>query len=139
LGAFAATAVGVGIYYIANSSSKPSTPPSPSNWKGWKRSGKQWWNPKPNGVLAKVLVGTKALEEVFEKWGQRGVDAFTKAVQKGFVSAQNSSGIKRIIHAVYDFEIKVTNKEYGDWRIYGYINKAGEYIFDLFGKGLGHK
>ncbi|MFV0342783.1 MAG: DNRLRE domain-containing protein [Anaerocolumna sp.] len=112
-----------------------SKEPSPSDWTSWKKSGNKWWNPKPNGIIPKVYVSTEALAKIYKKWGQKGVDAFTKAVQKGFVSARNQSGIKWLKN-VYDFEIKVTNKEYGDWRIMGHINKMGEYVFDVFRTGF---
>ncbi len=36
----------------------------------------------------------------------------------------------------YTHEIKVLNNEYGDYRIFGYIDGAGEFIFDQFRKGL---
>ena len=116
---------------ISNTKSNNTPPPDPSNWKNWKKNGGPRWNP-----FGKIFVATKALQEVYDKWGQKGVDAFCKAAQKGFVGPRGANGIKTIADKFYDFEIKVTNSEYGDWRIYGYINKAGEYIFDKFGKGM---
>lgn len=36
----------------------------------------------------------------------------------------------------YTHEIKIISKQYGDYRIFGYKTKSGEWIFDLFREGL---
>jgi RHS repeat-associated protein len=97
------------------------------------------------GSTARFSIGEKALKEVSKKWGQKGLDAFYKSANKGIVNSQGQNGITVLKGNVekngvqYTHEIKVLNKEYGDHRILGYINDAGEYVFDWFRKGLGHK
>ncbi|WP_420539642.1 contractile injection system protein, VgrG/Pvc8 family [Paenibacillus polymyxa] len=100
------------------------------------------WAPTSNPANSKASIGEKALKDVSKKWGQKGVDAFNKAANKGIVRAQKENGIKilkgkgiKIGSKTYTHEIKVTNTEYGDYRIYGYKGEDGELIFDLFGKG----
>lgn len=83
------------------------------------------------------------MNEVGSRFGQKGRTAFGDALAKGLVRSQNEAGIKllkpgtRIGGKSYQYELKVFG-EYSDWRIYGNINDKGQYIFDLFGKGL-HK
>ena len=88
-------------------------------------------------------IGDKALKEIQKKWGKKGVEVFRKAADKGIVGATGQNGIKvlkgggiKIGGKNYTHEIKVLNKEYGDYRIFGYIDDAGEFIFDQFRKGL---
>ncbi|WP_274483526.1 contractile injection system protein, VgrG/Pvc8 family [Paenibacillus polymyxa] len=100
------------------------------------------WASTSNPANSKASIGEKALKDVSKKWGQKGVDAFNKAANKGIVRAKKENGIKilkgkgiKIGSKTYTHEIKVTNTEYGDYRIYGYKGENGEMIFDLFGKG----
>ncbi|MHB9941512.1 hypothetical protein CF065_07755 [Clostridium sporogenes] len=88
-------------------------------------------------------IGNKALKQINKKWGKKGVEAFEKAANKGIVGAKGQNGIKvlkgggiKIGGKTYTHEIKVLNKEYGDYRIFGYIDEAGKFIFDQFSKGL---
>lgn len=41
-----------------------------------------------------------------------------------------------MVKNVCNFEIKVTNKNYGEWRIMVHIYKMGEYVFDVFHTGF---
>lgn len=82
--------------------------------------------------------------EVRNRFGKEGVDAFIKAMQKGVVGPKGEQGIKRLAgkgitigNRTYQYEIKVKSKVYGDWRIYGnYDEKLGKYLFDYFDKGF---
>lgn len=64
-------------------------------------------------------------------------------MQKGIVGPDGMNGIKRLSgngvkfgSKTYQYEIKVMDKRYGDWRIYGnYDKKSGHYVFDYFDKG----
>ena len=56
-------------------------------------------------------------------------------MNKGMVGSEGQSGIKKL-KGKYTYEIKVKNKEYGDYRIYGYQDGDGTIIFDYFDKGL---
>lgn len=69
------------------------------------------------------------------------MELFKKAANKGLVGATSQSGIKKItpnskIGKQYTHEIKIINKQYGDYRIFGYKTKSGEWVFDLFREGL---
>lgn len=81
-----------------------------------------------------------AIKDVKKRWGQKGVDAFEKAMNKGMARESGPNGIKRLkgnpYKGKYTHEIKVKNKEYGDYRIYGYKDSDGNMIFDYFDKGL---
>jgi len=88
-------------------------------------------------------IGDKVLKQIKKKWGEKGVEAFKKAADKGIVGAKNQNGIKvlkgggiKIGGQNYTHEIKVLNKEYGDYRIFGYLDDAGKFVFDQFKKGL---
>ncbi|WDQ32656.1 RHS repeat-associated core domain-containing protein [Paenibacillus marchantiae] len=88
-------------------------------------------------------ISSKAFKQIFKKWGKQGVDAFVKAANKGLVGSQGQNGIKllkgdglSIGGKTYTHEIKVLNKDYGDYRIFGYLDEAGKFIFDQFKKGL---
>ncbi|AAK81299.1 MULTISPECIES: hypothetical protein [Clostridium] len=85
----------------------------------------------------------KAIKDIKKKWGQKGIEAFEKAKNKGIVGAEGQNGIKKLKgpgmkkgDKIYTYEIKVKNKEYGDYRILGYKNSNGEIIFDYFRKGM---
>ena len=86
------------------------------------------------------IISEKALKNIKKKWGQKGIDAFKKAMNKGMVGSEGQSGIKKLkgnpLKGKYTYEIKVKNKEYGDYRIYGYQDGDGTIIFDYFDKGL---
>ena len=85
-------------------------------------------------------ISEKAIKSIKKKWGQKGVDAFEKAMNKGIVGAEGQNGIKPLkgkpYKGKYTHEIKVKNKEYGDFRIYGYKDSSGKMIFECFDKGL---
>lgn len=85
-------------------------------------------------------ISEKAIKDVKKKWGQKGADAFEKAMNKGIVGPDGQSGIKPLkgkpYKGKYTHEIKVKNKEYGDYRIYGYKDSDGKMIFECFDKGL---
>ena len=75
--------------------------------------------------------------------GPKTMDAFVKAANKGIVRSINASGITilkgngiKIGNQIYTHEIKVLNNEYADFRIYGYIDKEGNYVFDRFTAAL---
>ncbi|REK67794.1 MAG: hypothetical protein DF221_00880 [Brevibacillus sp.] len=100
------------------------------------------------GALTIKEVGTGFIKhsvynEVRNRFGKEGVDVFIKAMQKGLVGPEGQSGIKRLSgkgviigNRTYQYEIKVKDKVYGDWRIYGnYDKKLGKFVFDYFGKG----
>ena len=82
------------------------------------------------------VISEKASKNIKKKWGQKGIEAFKKAKNKGMVGPQGQSGIKPLkgnpLKGKYTHEIKVKNKEYGDYRIYGYQDDDGTMIFDYF-------
>jgi hypothetical protein len=92
-----------------------------------------------------MFITYKALKEVFSNWRQDGVNAFLTAGQKGFVGPVAEAGIKWLSKAekiggiTYTAQIKVTSGPWKDYRILGYTNKAGQWVFDFFTRGLGHK
>ncbi len=92
------------------------------------------------GLVKSSEISEKAINTVKKKWGQKGVDAFEKAMNKGIVGPEGQSGIKLLkgkpYKGKYTHEIKVKNKEYGDYRIYGYQDSDGKLVFDYFDKGL---
>ncbi|MGG3871202.1 hypothetical protein [Brevibacillus laterosporus] len=81
--------------------------------------------------------------EVRNRFGKEGIGVFLKAMQKGIVGPESMSGIKRLSgngvkfgKKTYQYQIKVLDKRYGDWRVYGnYDKKSGHIIFDYFDKG----
>ena len=74
--------------------------------------------------------------------GENGADQFVEAMKKGFVSPQGKSGIKmlsgngvKIGGMWYQYEVKVLNQAYSNYRLYGnYSNEFGRIIFTLFDK-----
>lgn len=80
-----------------------------------------------------------AVKQINKKWGDKGVKAFEKSMNKGFVGEKGANGIKTLkgnpYKGKYKFEIKVKNKEYANYRVYGYEDN-GKIVFDLFGKAL---
>lgn len=83
----------------------------------------------------------KALKQIMKKWGKKGVEVFEKAANKGSVGPKGESGIKKINPIskngkTYTHEIKVSTKEQGDYRVFGYKDEKGNLIFDYFDKGL---
>ncbi|MDQ0062454.1 RHS repeat domain-containing protein [Paenibacillus harenae] len=93
------------------------------------------------------VITKEAIDAVMKQWGktngQKAVQAFSKSVAKGFVSKEGTNGVKDISSAglqkkgiKYTVEIKVKNKEFSDYRIYGYQKKDGTYVFDWFSKAL---
>jgi len=91
----------------------------------------------------KAAIKHGAYNEVRNRFGKEGVEVFIKAMSKGIVGKEGMSGIKRLSgsgvkigNKTYQYEIKVLDKRYGDWRIFGnYDEKSGQFIFDYFGKG----
>lgn len=64
------------------------------------------------------------------------LELFKKAANKGLVGATNENGVKKLNGAfkkVYTHEIKVKGK-YGAYRIFGYKDSNGRWIFDFFDK-----
>ncbi|WP_069681206.1 hypothetical protein [Clostridium taeniosporum] len=87
-------------------------------------------------------ISEKTIKELRKKWGQKGIDAFEKAKNKGIVGAEGQNGIKKLKGPgikkgtkIYNYEIKVKNKEYGDYRILGYED-AEKIVFDYFRRGM---
>ncbi|MNN33866.1 hypothetical protein D3C81_1476410 [compost metagenome] len=99
----------------------------------------------PGKFKAAYTITADATKAIFKHWGKtngkKAVDAFTKSAAKGFVSKEGANGIKQITGFSkngkwYSVEIKVKNKQFGDYRVYGYKDKAGNFIFDFFDKAL---
>ncbi|MBR1432399.1 MAG: hypothetical protein IJ585_14385 [Ruminococcus sp.] len=93
---------------------------------------------------SKAFIKHETYNEVRNRFGQKGVDAFIKAMNKGLVGPEGESGIKyfngKINGILYEFEIKVKNSEFGNFRIFGNYNESlDEIIFDFFTKGQGKK
>lgn len=90
-------------------------------------------------------IGSKALKEVKKKWGDKGVQAFKDAADRGHVASKGETGITKLkatdssLGKKYTHEIKNLKDPYGDYRIFGYKNSDGSWIFDKFGRGLNHK
>lgn len=67
---------------------------------------------------------------------------FEKSVAKWFVYKDAANGIeylegvKKVGGTTYTMEIKVLNQQFANYRIYGYKDEAGNFIFDYFGKAL---
>ena len=89
----------------------------------------------------------KAIKEINRKFkgteAKRVLKLFQDAANKGLVGKQAEAGIKKItptrkIGLKYTHEIKITNKQYGDCRIFGYKTSSGQWVFDLFDKGKSH-
>ncbi len=90
------------------------------------------------------IIGSGVANQIIKKWGEKGLESFIKALSKGIVRGEKENGIKVPKKGIekagqtYTHEIKVTNKQYGDWRVFGYLNDAKEWVWDWFRKGL-HK
>ncbi len=95
-------------------------------------------NVSQNYTKFESKLSDKALKDISKKWGQKGVQAFEKAMNKGIVGPKGQNGIKMLKppFGKYTHEIKVLNSQYGDYRVYGYESGTGKLIFDYFGKGL---
>ncbi|NKI24887.1 hypothetical protein HFN20_27455, partial [Paenibacillus dendritiformis] len=113
-----------------------------SSFKEGKYADSKGERTKGAGNLSESISST-ALKQINKKWGKKGIEAFKKAANKGIVGAQGQNGIKvlkgegiKIGGKTYTHEIKVLNKEYGDYRVFGYIDEAGKLVFDQFRKGL---
>lgn len=83
---------------------------------------------------------------ITKKFGKDQANLFVKAMQKGMVGPKGIEGIKDLTQNVtkngvtYTHEIKVLDNAMGNYRILGYFDKdRGQFIFDWFRKGLGHK
>lgn len=96
---------------------------------------------------AGYTITKEATEAIMSLWGKttgkKAVQAFSKSAAKGFVSTKGANGLKDITSAglkkngnKYTVEIKVKNKEFENYRIYGYKNDEGNYVFDWFDDAL---
>ena len=92
-------------------------------------------------------IADKAVKEINKKFkgteGKKVLQLFEDAADKGMVGSTGQSGIKKInpssvIGKEYTHEIKIKSSQYGDYRIYGFQEDSGEWVFDLFRRGLGH-
>lgn len=90
-------------------------------------------------------ISSKVIKQINKKFkgveGKKVLQLFKDAADKGLVGAKDQAGIKKIstsskIGKQYTHEIKIISKQYGDYRIFGYKTKSGEWIFDLFREGL---
>jgi hypothetical protein len=99
----------------------------------------------PGEVKIMYSISEEAVKGVMKQWGKttgkKALNAFTKSAEKGFVSKQGSNGIKNISGfkkggKFYDLELKVKNAQFDNFRIYGYQDKTGKFIFDYFGDAL---
>lgn len=88
-----------------------------------------------DGITTKAIT---AINKTFKnkKEASEVIEIFKKAANKGFVGATGESGIKKlngVVEKIYTHEIKVKGK-YGAYRIFGYKDASGKWIFDLFKK-----
>ncbi|MEJ8304782.1 RHS repeat-associated core domain-containing protein [Saccharibacillus sacchari] len=101
----------------------------------------------PGEAKIAYTITTNAIESVMKQWGKtngpKAIKAFEKAAARGFVTEFGANGIKPLKGGgfvkkgnLYTHELKVKNSEYEMYRIYGYENENGHYIFDYFGKHL---
>lgn len=94
-----------------------------------------------DGITSKA---TKEISKTFKGTeGKKVLQLFKDAADKGIVGSTSQAGIKAItpskkIGTQYTHEIKIKNSQYGDYRIFGYKSDSGEWVFDLFRRGL-HK
>ena len=87
---------------------------------------------------AKPKITDNAAKSVTKKFGKQGFKAFEKAMNKGMVGPKGQSGIKALKNMPngYGYEVKLFNKQYANYRLYGNKNEVGEIVFDYFGKAL---
>ncbi|WP_195464691.1 RHS repeat-associated core domain-containing protein, partial [Faecalispora jeddahensis] len=92
------------------------------------------------GIKVQGWIQRSTMNQVGNRFGQKGRTAFGNALAKGIVGKEGS-GIKRLAPGTkvagkaYQYELKV-KADYGDWRIYGNMNDKGQIIFELFEKAL---
>ena len=87
-----------------------------------------------DGITSKAIKAIKSNFKKSPKVADQLIAAFKQAADKGLVGASSQTGIKKLsgkINKIYTHEIKILG-EYGAYRIYGYQNKSGEWIFDYF-------
>ena len=76
--------------------------------------------------------------------GEKGTNLFINAMNKGLVGATNQSGIKmlsgqgvKIGNTYYQYEVKLLDKNFANYRLYGNFDKdLGTIVFTTFGKAL---
>ena len=87
-----------------------------------------------DGITSKAI---KAINKQFKgKEADKVLNLFKEAANKGFVGPKGQAGIKKLTGThkkIYTHEIKLKG-EYGAYRIFGYKDSTGKYIFDLFEK-----
>lgn len=78
----------------------------------------------------------KAIKKQFKgKEGQKVLNLFKAAANKGLVGATGQAGIKKLIglkYNKYTHEIKIKSARYGTYRIFGYRKENGQWVFDRF-------
>lgn len=87
-----------------------------------------------DGISSKAIKAIKSEFKKSPKVAEQIISSFKKAADKGLVGASSQTGIKKLkgtINKIYTHEIKILG-DYGAYRIYGYKNKSGEWIFDYF-------
>ncbi|AIG26121.1 RHS repeat domain-containing protein [Brevibacillus laterosporus] len=84
-----------------------------------------------------------AYKAITDKFGKNGAHKFAEAMKKGLVGPKGQEGIKPLKGSlkkngvIYTHEIKILDKQLGDYRIYGRFDKErSQFIFDWFDKGL---
>ena len=84
-------------------------------------------------------IGSKAAKVIGKKWkgkeAKKVLEAFKTAADKGFVSPKYEEGIVAIGNAYKNLDKKYTHKikllgKYGDYRLLGYKDEAGKWIWD---------
>lgn len=87
-----------------------------------------------DGITSKAI---KEIKKSFKgKEAEKVLQLFKDAADKGLVGATNQTGIKKLsgsVDKIYTHEIKVTG-EYGSYRIFGYKDSSGKWVFDNFKK-----
>ncbi|QOS80849.1 hypothetical protein JNUCC31_08240 [Paenibacillus sp. JNUCC31] len=99
----------------------------------------------PGEAKIAYTITKEATEAVLKQWGKttgkKAEEAFSKSASKGYVNEFGANGVKNINPFIkngnsYSLEIKVKNKQFESYRIYGRKTEDGNIIFDLFGPHL---
>ncbi|RFB34844.1 wall-associated protein [Brevibacillus sp. VP] len=100
---------------------------------------------KGTGKYTEPWIQKNAYKAITDKFGKNGAHKFAEAMKKGLVGPKGQEGIKQLKGSlkkneiIYTHEIKVLDKQLGDYRVYGHFDKErSQFIFDWFDKGL-HK
>lgn len=117
-----------------NSNSGNSSTPDPNKGKNIVEKASQIGN--------NSQIKDKALKDLTKKFGNKGVNGFTRVINKGIFDPNGQNGIKRLAYntkiggKVYEFEVKVFG-ETSNYRLCGNFDKnTGNFIWDTFGKAL---